>query len=148
MGPVTGLMPRPRALAGEMFKPFVVVLGGMALYLAALYLMVGQDPTVPVGRFLAASAEALGPFAAFLFTVWLLYLATYVLVGASLSDLWIIARAPGWFAGLLRRLHLSLPGSTLVVCLIAPSSLARLYRPYLPVRMAMGWRAGDSVQLE
>ncbi len=143
------LMPRPRYLAREIVKPFFFVLGGMALYLAALYLMIGQDPTVPVSRFLAESGEVVAPFAAFLCTVWLLYLWTYVLAGASLSDLWIPIRAPDWFAGLLRRLYLSLRReSTLVVCLIAPSSLVRLYRPYQPVRMAMGWRAGDSVQLE
>ena len=148
MGSAMELMPRPRYLAGEIIKPFVFVLGGMALYLAALYLMVGQAPTAPVSLFLTESAEALGPFVGFLLTVWLFYLVTYIQMAASLSDLWILARAPGSFAGLLRRIHLSLPGSTLVACLITPSSLVRLYRPYLPVRMAMGWRAGDSVQLE
>ena len=116
MGPVSDLAPRPGALAGEMFKPFVVVLGGMALYLAALYLIIGQNPTAPVSSFLGESAETLAPFAAFLFTLWLFYVTTYVLVGASLSDLWIIA-------GRLRRLCLSLPGSPFAVCLIAPSSL-------------------------
>lgn len=149
MGALVGLAPRPRYLAWQMFTPFVVVLGGMALYLAALYLMVGQDPTVPVGHFLAESFVAVAPFAAFLATVWVLYLWSYVLAGASLSEAWIIAKAPGWFAGLLSRLHLSLPVSALVFCLIAASSsLVRLYSPYLPVRQAMGWRAGDSVQLE
>ena len=149
MGPVAKVMPRPRNLAGEIVKPFVFVLGGMAICLAALYLMIGQDPTVPVTRFLADSGEAVAPFAAFLSTVWLLYLWIYVLAGASLSDLWMIVRTPDWFAGLLRRLYLSLhPGSTLVVCLIAASSLVRLYRPCLPVRPAVGWRSGDSVQLE
>ena len=149
MGSVIGLAPGPRYLAWQMFTPFVVVLGGMALYLAALYLLVGQDPTVPVGHFLAESSVAVAPFAAFLATVWVPYLWTYVLAGVSASELWIVTKTPDLLAGLLRRLHLSFSGSTLVVCLItASSSLVRLYSPYLPVRLAMGWRAGDSVQLE
>ena len=143
------MMTKPRDLARELTKPFVFIVGGLALFLAVLHLMVGQDPVDPVSRFLTGSAEALGPFAVFLFILWLLYLATYILAGASLSDLWIVARAPAWLSGFLRRLHLSLhPGSTFVACLIVPSSLVRLYSPYLPVRPAMGWRAGDSVQLE
>ena len=141
-------MPRPPYLIREIVKPFIFVLGGMAICLAALYLMIGQDPTVPVARFWVESGGAVAPFATFLFTVWLLYLWTYVLAGASLSELWMVAQSQGWFSGLLRRLHLSLPGSTFVVCLITASSLVRLYHPYMPVRMAMGWRAGDSVQLE
>ena len=148
MGPVTDLMPSPHHLAGEFFKPFVLVIGGLALYLAALYLLVGQDPTAPVGGFVAESVQALAPFAAFLLAVWLLYCVPYVLMGAPLSDLWMLTRAHGWFAALLKRLHLSLPSAAPVICLIAPSSLVRLHHPYLPVRMAMGWRAGDSVQLE
>ena len=141
MGPVTKVMPRPRWLAWELFKPFIVVLGGLALYLAALGLLIGQNPIVPVGQFLGQSGEALAPFAAFLFVLWLLYLVPYVLANASLSDLSVLA-------GRLRRLILSLPGAALVVCLIAPSSLVRLHRPYLPLRAAAGWRPGDSVQLE
>ena len=148
MGPVTDLMPSPRYLAGEFFKPFVLVIGGIALCLAVLYLIIGQNPTVPVGGFVAESVHALAPFAAFLFAVWLLYCVPYVLMGAPLSDLWMLTRAHGWFAGLLKRLCLSLPGVALTACVIAPSSLVRLYRPYLPARPAMGWRAGDSVQLE
>ena len=142
MGPVTEVMPRPHWLAWEFVKPFIVVLGVLVLLLAALGLLVGQNPVVPVGHFLVASAEELAPFAAFLFTLWLLYLVPYVLVGASLSDLSILA------GRLRRRLLLSLPGAALVVCLIAPSSLVRLYRPSLPVQAAAGWRPGDSVQLE
>lgn len=148
LGRVMELAPRPRHLAGDMIKPFVVILGGLALYLAALCLLVGQDPTHVVSSFLAGSAETLAPFAAFLLTTWAFYVATYVLVGAPFSELSILARTPGWFAAFLRRLHLWLPGSMFAVCLIVPSSLVRLYRPYLPVRAAMGWRAGDSVQLE
>ena len=148
LGPVMELAPRPRHLAGDMIRPFVFILGGMALYLAALCLIVGQDPTHIVASFLAGSVETLAPFAAFLFAVWLFYVWTYVLVGASFSGQWILARAPACLAGLLRRLHLSLPGVTPAVCLIAPSSLVRFYDPYLPVRAAAGWRAGDSVQLE
>ena len=148
MGPVTELMPKPRAMAGQLFKPFVFILGGVTLCLTALCLMVGQDPTHIVSGFLAGSAETLAPFAAFLFAVWLFYVWTYVLAGASLSDVSIVGRAPDWFARLLRRLHLSLPAAGPFVCLIAPASLVRLHRPYRPVRMAMGWRAGESVQLE
>ena len=117
--------------------------------MAVIHVMVGEDPSVPVTQFLSRSAEALLPFATSLLALWLCYLVVYLLLSAYVCDLWIVAQVPDWIAGFLRRCCSSIQqGSALPVCPVFPLSLVRRFRPYLLVGMVMGWRAGDSVQLE
>ena len=143
------LMPRPLELAWELTKPFVFVVGGFALFLAAMYLVIGQDPSIPVGRFLTGSVETLGPFMGLLFVLWLYYLIIYLVAGVYVHDLWIVARLPDNLADFLRRhCFSSQPDSTLPAHLIPSFSPGRLYRPHPPGLQVMGWRAGDSAQLE
>ena len=143
------LMPKPFGLAVEFAKPFVLIIGGCALLLAVMCLVAGQDPTVPVDRFLSGSVDALLPFAVFLSILLLYYLTVYQMVGAYVCDLWTVARVPDWFVRFLRRrCFFSQQYSTLPVHLIPPFSPVHLHLPHLPCLQMMGWRAGDSAQLE
>ena len=146
---IVQFMPKPLGLAGELGKPFLLIPCGLALYLALLYMVTGQDPSTPVGRFLMESVEALGPFAGFLTVLWLFYLAVYLLVGAYAYDRWIVARVPDWFARFLRQRCFPFRwDSTFPVQLIPLFSPVHLRLPHLPELQVLGWRAGDSAQLE
>ena len=104
---------------------------------------------MPVTQFLARSVEALLPLATSLLALWLCYLVIYLLLSAYVCDLWIVARAPAWVVGYLRRSWFSTQqSSALPILLIFPLPLVRLHRPYLPVSPVDGWRAGHSIQLE
>ena len=149
MASIVQFMPKPLGAAVELAKPFVLIPVGLALYLALLYMVTGQDPSIPAGRFLMESVEALGPFAGFLTVLWLYYVVAYVAAGAYAHDLWPFARVPDWLVGFLRRhCFFSQQESTLPVHLISPFSPVRLYRPHPPGLRVMGWWAGDSAQLE
>ena len=100
-------LPNPRDLAREFANPFIYVLGGFALFLSVIYLIVGQDPTVPVTIFLSRSAEALLPLAQSLIALWLCYLVVYLLLSAFVFDLWVVSRAPAWVTEHLRRILFS-----------------------------------------
>ncbi len=146
---IVQFMPKPLGAAVEITKPFVLIPIGLALYLALLYVVTGQDPSIPAGRFLMESGEALGPFAGFLTVLWLYYVVAYVTVGAYAHDLWPFARAPDWLVGVLRRhCFSSQQESTLPVHLMSPFSPVRLHLSDLPGLQVIGWRAGDSAQLE
>ena len=142
-------MPNPRELARDFTNPFVYVLGGLALFLAVLNLIVGQNPAAPVASFLTRSAETLLPLAQSLMALWLCYLVVYLLLSAYVYDLWIVARVPAGVIGFLRRSFFTThQGSALPISLIFPLSPVRLYRPYIPEWQINGWRAGYSAQLE
>ena len=59
-------------MAHALFLPFVRVIGAFTLFLAALYLLVGVDPTVPVSHFVVDPATASLPLVGRLFAVWAL----------------------------------------------------------------------------
>ena len=142
-------LPNPLGLALEFAKPFLLIPGGLALYLALLYLVTGQDPSIPAGSFLIESVEALGPFAGFLTVLWLYYVVAYIAAGAYAHDLGPFARVPDWLVGFLRRHSIALQrDSTLPVHVVPPFSPVRLHRPHPPGLRVMGWWAGDSAQLE
>ena len=146
---VTKLMPRPLQLAWEFTKPFALIPGGFALFLALLYLVIGQDPVPSVSNFLVGSTAALLPLAGILCVLWLYYIVGRGMLSANASDQWIVTQILDQLARLLRRLHYCLLlSSSLLVCIVPTPSLARLSSPYLPVRLVAGWRAGDSAQLE
>ena len=54
-------LPAPGEMGWALFLPFVRVIGGCAALLTALYLLVGLEPTAPVGDFVFDSAEAVIP---------------------------------------------------------------------------------------
>ena len=146
---IVQFMPKPLGAAVEITKPFVLIPIGLALYLALLYVVTGQDPSIPVGRFLMESVQALGPFAGFVSVLWLYYVIAYVAVGAYAHDLWTVARVPDWFVRFLKRRCFSFGlDSTLPVYLTPSSSPVRLHLPHLHGLQMIGWRAGDSAQLE
>ena len=73
-------MLRTGDLARALFLPYVRVISGFALFLAALSLLVGMDPTVPVGNFVVDSFTASLPLVERLLAVWSLYTLTYLLL--------------------------------------------------------------------
>lgn len=144
-----GSLLNPREVAWVLAKPFLLILGGLALLLTALYLTAGQDPTVPVSSFIWGSFDALLPFIVFLSALWIYYVIVYDLADAYARDLWIVVLLPHWFAGFLRRHWVAFGrDSILPVSPISPFSPVRLLHSRLPGLQAMGWRPGDSAQLE
>lgn len=142
-------MPRPRELAQELSVPLALVVGWFTALLTAVHLAAGKDPTVPVARFLAESAEALLPLVAFLVALWLVYLVVYLLLNAYLFSLWTNTSDPYAFSKFARHSFFSPhAGPTKPFSVFAPLYLVRLNRPDLRMQVATGWRAGDSAQLE
>ena len=92
-------MLHPGDMAHALFLPFVRVTGAFTLLLAAFYLLVGVDPTVPVSRFVVDPVTASLPLVGRFSAVWALYTFAYLLLGACRHDLWVIAlvldRLPG-----------------------------------------------------
>ena len=86
-------MLRTGHLARALFLPYVRVISGFALFLAALYLLVGMDPKVPVGNFVVDSFTASLPLVERLLAVWSLYTLTYLLLAARRRISW---RPPVW----------------------------------------------------
>ena len=146
-------MIRPGDLARALFLPFVKVIGGFALFLAALYLLIGLDPTVPVGHFVVDSVTTSLPLMERLFAIWLLYTLAYLLLGACRQDLWVIALALGRLPKVSRRPEFSILLSNV------PDRLKQshpLESPNSPPRhwfdpsgrLHPGWVRGLSPQLE
>ena len=149
MGSLTKSVVHPVTLGKAFVLPFVQVIGGYAVLLAALYLLIGHDPSAPVGNLVADSVEVSLPLAGRLMAVWVFYCVFYLLLGLYDQDRWVIAlflvritevwERRGFFPWLGHFLPLGLIPFLLLVC---------LQPRQLPVWLAVGWRAGDSVQLE
>ena len=142
-------LPKPPELAWQFSKPFVYIVGGLALLSALVPLLVGQDPIPPLSHFLSGSLESLLPLVTLLSGLLLYYSVFYLMAGAFVLDLSILARAPDWFMGFLRRRYFDLQRhSTLPVHPVPPLSPLRLCLSQPLGLQAMGWRPGDSAQLE
>ena len=149
MGSLTKSVVHPVKRGQAFFLPFVQVIGGNAVLLAALYLLIGHDPSAPVGNLVADSVEVSLPLAGRLMAVWVFYCLFYLLLGLYDRDRWVVAlflvhitevwERRGFLPWFGRFLPLGLIPFLLLVC----------RHPWqLPVWLAVGWRAGDSVQLE
>lgn len=149
MASLSKIVIHPVALGRAFFLPFAHVIGGYAALLAALYLLVGVDPTVPVGHFVFDSAEAVLPLTGRLAAVWVFYCVFYLLLGlhdrdqrvaalflSRVAEIW---ERRGFQSGLQPALS-ARPVTSLL--------LFRLLRKGLPLWLATRWRAGDSVPLE
>ena len=95
-------MLRPGELSWAMVLSLIRVVGGFALFVAAVQLTAGEDPTVAVGRFLADSTEALLPLVGRLLVLWVVYLIVYTMVGGA-RDIWLLARVPSRLARIPER---------------------------------------------
>lgn len=143
-------MLHPRDLARALFLPLVRVIGGFSLFLAALYLLVGMDPTVPVGNFVVDSVTTSLPLVERLFAVWLLYTMAYLLLGACRQDLWVISLALGRLPKVSRRADFAMLFTRVAYLLIQPPAARFLSQDgsYSPRRIVAGWIRGLSPQLE
>ena len=74
-------LPHPIEMARSFAPPFVYMIGGFAAFLAVLYLMIGEDPTMPVGLYLVNSTDATLPLAG-------------PLLGST-AERWQLSSAPG-----------------------------------------------------
>ena len=142
------MMIRPSELGWALLLPLIRMVCGFTLFVAAIHLLAGEDPTELVGQFLIDSTEALLPLAGRLAVLWLFYLPVYSLLG-TFRDLWIVARFPTRLPKISRRRCFS-------PCLWTVSyrqgshcirSLT-LQRPWPADRLSLGWSRGFSHQME
>ena len=139
----------PKDSFAQFFSPFVIIVGIMSLLTAFFHGVAGENPIGPVTWFVSESWAELSPLVLFLAAVWGFHLASYLLVGAFLQDLLMVAWVATWVACTFWRRFLSCwTAPSLVHYLTLPLSLVRLFPRCLLSWLATGWRAGDSVQLE
>ena len=145
----TKWMTHPKDSAAQFFLPFVFIVGGVAFLTAFFHGLAGEDPVGPVTWFLSASWEAVSPLTLFLVALWGFHLVSYLLVGSFARDMLVIAGAAKRIAfAFWYRFFSSWIGPAFPVDILASLSLVRPFRLSLPLWLATGWRAGDSVQLE
>ena len=147
---VTGLINiKPSELAWAFLAPFVYLICGFGLLLAVIYLMIGVDPTAPVGDYLVDAVDESLPLAGVLIVLWVFYCIIYFWIWGHVRDLQSVVQAPSR-AGeiLLRRGFFCWPRLVVPVNFVFLFSQVRPCRACLPVWLAVGWQAGHSVQLE
>ena len=139
----------PRDSAAQFFLPFVFIVGGFAFLTGFFHLLAGENPVGPVAWFVTESWSELSPLVLFLFAVWGFHFVSYLLVGSFVKDLFVVARSARRLAcAFWRRFLSSWTGPALILDLKPSLLLVRLFRQGLPTWLAVGWRPGDSVQLE
>lgn len=141
--------PDPWLMARTFFWGYAWPIIGSAAFLAALYLLVGLDPTIPVSAYMVDAVGVTMPLAGQLAAIWLLYCVFYLSLGPFDHDLRIaglfLARTVRFWRHQAFRPWI---GSDVAVCGATPPSLLRLRHWCLPMWLAVGWRAGNSEQLE
>ena len=145
----TKWMKHPRESAAQLFLPSLISVSALVALAVLLYGLGGENPVGPVTSFLSDTWEALSPLVLFLVTVWAFHLISYLLVGSFAKDLSIVAgKVRRLGCAFWRRFSSSWTGPALLHDFTPPLSLLRLRYWRLPSWLAMGWRNGDSVQLE
>ena len=139
----------PRDSFAQFFSPFVIIVGGMTLLTAFFHGVSGESPLGPVTWFVSASWAELSPLMLFLVAIWGVHLASYLLVGAFLQSLLMVANVAACllFAFWMRFFGPWDAASSFTRSSASPS-LVRPFRLSLPPWLAFGWRAGDSVHRE
>ena len=132
-----------------LFLPFVRVIAGCSAFLAALYLLIGMDPSAPVGNLVVDYIDLTLPMAGRVAGFWVFYSIFYLCLRSFDVDL----RVVGLFLGRSvrfwrRRAFRPWFESVDVVRAVTPPSLLRIRHLSLPVWLAVGWRAGDSALLD
>ena len=146
---LSNMIVHPVALGRACLWPFVQVIAGYAALLSSLYLLVGLDPTVPVGSFVSDSVDATMPLAGRLAAIWIFYSLFYLLLGMHDRDQCIAGVFLGRAAEVWeRRILLFSAQHAFRFRPVFPPPLLRLLRRGLPNWLATGWRAEDRVQLE
>ena len=74
-----------------LFLPFVRVVAGFAASLAALYLLIGVDPSGPVGDLVVGYVDLSLPIAGRVVAFWVFYSILYLLLGSFDLDLRVSA---------------------------------------------------------
>ena len=132
-----------------LFLPFVRVIAGCAAFLAALYLLIGVDPSGPVGNLVVDYIDLTLPMAGRIAGFWVFYSIFYLCLRSFDVDLRVVVLYLGravrfWGRRAFRPWFYSEGFGRSVT----PSSLLHLRQWSLPAWLAVGWRAGDSVHLE
>ena len=142
-------MTHPKELAAQCFLPFLVIVGVLTALTALFHGLAGENPLGPVIWFLSECWEGLSPLGMFVAALWGFHLVSYLLVGSFAKDVWAVAKVVHRLAvSNWRRFFSSWTSLALCFDLTPPLSLVRLFRRSLPSWLTVGWRAGDSVQLE
>ncbi len=142
-------LPAPGDMGLALFMPFVRVIAGCAAFLAALYLLIGMDPSGPVGDLVVDYIDLALPLAGRVAGFWVFYSIFYLCLGFFDRDLRVAALFVSGLARFWMRRAFRLrmwsavePGPCYLL------SPFRLRSWSLPVWLAVGWRTGSSVQLE
>ena len=145
----TAWMKHPKESLAECVLPFVIILGPVVFLTGLFPWLNGEDPTGPVTWILTESWTELSPLMLFVAALWGYHLISYLLVGSFAKDVWAVATAVRrLFVFIWHRFFGSWIAPALLLHSAPPLSLVRVYRRSLPSWLAVGWRAGESVQLE
>ena len=129
--------------------PFVGVISGCVAFLAMLYVLVAVDSAGPVGNLVVDYIDLTLPMAGRVAGFWVFYSVFYLCLRSFDVDLRVAAlylgRAVRFWGRRAFRPWFDSEGFDRSV---TPSSLLHLRQWTLPVWLAVGWRAGDSVYLE
>jgi len=143
------MLPDPGQMGLALFLPFVRVIAGCAAFLAALYLLIGMDPSGPVGNLVVDYIDLTLPLAGRVAGFWVFYSIFYLCLRSFDVDLRVavlyLGRAVRFWE---RRAFRPWFRSEAVVRSVTPPSPLLFRRQCLPPWLPLGWRAGDSVQLE
>ena len=149
MGSLRKDLPTPEEMACALFLPIVRVIAGCAAFIAALYLLIGVDPSGPVGELMVEYVDLALPIAGKLAGFWVFYSIFYLCLGSFDVDLRVAALiAVGLARFWARRAFVQCPSAAAIS---GPGSLLSTFRLSswcLPVWLAPRWRPRDSVQLE
>ena len=132
-----------------LFLPFIRVIAGCAAFLAALYLLIGMDPSAPVGNLVVDYIDVTLPLAGRVAGFWVFYTIFYLCLRSFDVDLRVavlyLGRAVRFWR---RRAFRPWFDFVNVVRTAIPPSPLRIRHWCLPLWLAFGWRSGDSAQLE
>ena len=145
----TKWMTHPKDSAAQLFLPSLIGVSALVALASLLYGLGGENPVEPVASFLSDTWQVLSPLGLFMVAVWAFHFISYLLVGSFAKDLSIAAR-------MVRRLRCaywhrffrSWTWPALCLGFASPLAQVRRFRRSQPRRLAPGWRAGDSMQLE
>ena len=143
------MLPVPGEMGLALFLPFVRVIGGCAAFLAALYLLIGMDPSGPVGNLVVDYIDLALPLAGRVASFWVFYSIFHLCLGSFDRDLRVAALFVSGLARFwIRRAFRPWMRPTVTPGLRSLLSSFRLRSWGLPLWLAVGWRSGYSVQLE
>ena len=142
-------LPDPARAIGDISWPSISLIGVYASLIAALYVLIGMNPTPVVWQFLSACAIAVIPVVAPVLTIWFVYSIAYALAVYSTSVEFLITARDAMIPAILdaaRRLVQSRYTSLNLTPRLT-GSLRGSTNAGLPDSLSVGWHPGASPHL-